>query len=296
MKRKLRLFGLALTLVSLVSCDSREDWFEKNSWTPDLVYSVNGVTDTIKQGEVRKIVIDLHPSNCKYVEISSEDRWTKIYSDTAFVNLSLATQNGKTEIKEIIFQEYDENDGVLFSPNGLSHYPSMELQVNAVLNTSKYTEKFFDCDTAPRLWATRLTSFHVLDAFGNKTYYSIETNFIGATPPTPVLEVSKIKGMEYTLSMANSYDKDGEVRKYEWCVDGNILPYDVKDIRLQDHASAHKWGAGKPAYGGTYITATTINSINHSFQEPGEHIVYYRCMDNLGVWSLWYSQIINIEE
>lgn len=27
----------------------------------------------------------------------------------------------------------------------------------------------------------------------------------------------------------------------------------------------------------------------------GNHTVYYRCMDDMGIWSMWYSQTINME-
>ena len=55
------------------------------------------------------------------------------------------------------------------------------------------------------------------------------------------------------------------------------------------------WQSGKAAYGGTYITATSLSSVNHSFQTTGEHTVYYRCMDDMGIWSMWYSKKINVE-
>ena len=76
----MRYLGFILVLlVGLSSCDSREDWFEHNSEFPDLIVDINGKIDTIRQGDSRKIVVNL---KTKRTDIGSF-----FYTDT--VNLTM---------------------------------------------------------------------------------------------------------------------------------------------------------------------------------------------------------------
>jgi hypothetical protein len=117
---------------------------------------------------------------------------------------------------------------------------------------------------------------------------------LGDIAPVPLLEIKDVDGnpMEKAFDLSKSYDKDGSVEKFEFCIDGEIVDYNSPafDCR-QDLAPA-----GKGAYGGTYITSTSLREVKHAFQKEGEHVVYYRCMDNLGLWSLWYNVLITVNK
>ena len=117
---------------------------------------------------------------------------------------------------------------------------------------------------------------------------------MGNITPIPVLEIKNVEGntMEKTISLSKSYDKDGSVEKYEYCIDGEIRDYDFPIYDCDPTGVP----AGKGAYGGTYITSTEQSEIKHAFQKEGSHVVYYRCMDNLGLWSLWYNALITVKK
>lgn len=278
--KKLYLF-IIIICWSLVSCDSREDWFSNNSDIPDLVYSLDGVSDTINQGDVRKIVINLKPVGYSYREL---------YTDTVSLEINAINSFGQYQIAEAIVSSISDLDysykleQKANEPNKFKiHFCISDYYDGDKVGNGKEIQ-FLD----PYLLRLNLT-----DIFSNEMTYMIEVNIEKINPPFPILELKQLQGMEYALSLDKSYDLDGEIKKYEWCIDGNVLPYSESDFRIESKRG--NWNAGKSAYGGTYITATELNSINHSFQEKGQHIVYFRCMDDLGAWSMWNKQIINIE-
>ena len=282
----MRYLGFILVLlVGLSSCDSREDWFEHNSEFPDLIVDINGKTDTIRQGDLRKIVVNLSSM--------SFDKASIFFTDTVNMTLKGIKDNrifpldGTNFDIRIHGSNYNIGDNKEVMIQLYDYYPYR-------LPSFYKADELYVADSVAHLLTTENGHMYAFDEFGNKQVYTIEVNIFGPIPPYPVLQIEKISGdLEYKLSLEDSKDKDGNVVKYEWCIDGEIVPYDVKDYRL-DHIEGN-WQSGKAAYGGTYITATALSSVNHSFQTAGEHTVYYRCMDNMGIWSMWYSKKINVE-
>ena len=282
----MRYLGFILVLlVGLSSCDSREDWFEHNSEFPDLIVDINGKTDTIRQGDSRKIVVNL----CT-IEF---DKAFLFFTDTVKMTLKGIKDNRNFPLDGTNFDIRIQGNNYKIGDNNevmiqlFDYYPYN-------LPSLYEADELYVADSVAHLLTKENGHMYAFDNFGNKQAYTIEVNIFGPIPPYPVLQIEKLSGdLEYKLSLEDSKDKDGNVVKYEWCIDGDIAPYEVKDNRL-DHIEGN-WQSGKAAYGGTYITATTLNSVNHSFQTAGEHTVYYRCMDNMGIWSMWYSKKINVE-
>lgn len=271
------------SLLLLSSCDSREDWFEKNSGVPDLVYTIDGVSDTIREGEERVIPVKVS------LHLKNED----LFSDTFSIDFSALNKNGIFPIDFVNPNEANQSSShddfnvcTLFPESsnvkGFMTGDIRDLEVDPFSNglETQYLGPYYH-------------SITIYDVFRNEVYYNLEITIVKLDPPIPVLECSQIRDMEYLLSMKKSSDRDGHITKYEWCIDGNIVKYNLTDNPFETIEGG--WNSGKSAYGGTYITATELNSINHSFQEKGEHIVHYRCMDNSGIWSPWFSQSINIE-
>lgn len=277
----MRYLGFILVLlIALSSCDSREDWFEKNSEFPDLIVDINGHADTIRQGEMRKISIDLRTVRIKR---------GMIFTDTAKVTIKGFYKKGNYPM-----------DGINIDGLTISGGRNFEVDENNNVHTQlydvfeSYDYVLYKADVTSFLLNTYHGQITVYDKFYNGQTYTIEINIYGPNPPTPVLKIEKLAGgYEYNLSLENSYDLDGKATKYEWCIDGNIVPYSIDDCRFESREG--NWQSGKAAYGGTYITATSLSSVNHSFQTAGEHTVYYRCMDDMGIWSMWYSKKINVE-
>lgn len=294
MKKRLGLFAIVIGLLGLSACDTREDWFDKNSPRPELIVTIGDKVDTITSSDPRVIELDLHM-------IASSD-WL-LYTDTLDFHISGLSDGRGVPIKSIFPHISDGDDG---SGEGEGYeYQCFIKDINAFSAKNDRDEIdgkiyaiaslfTFDSDTAAKV-VTYMNRTLVKDIFEGQYYYSMKINIIGDIPPTPVLKVKRLDyNYEYTLSLEDSYDRDGKVMKYEWCIDGNIVPYNVRDFRYEFNKGV--WQSGQAAYGGKYVKATTINSIKHNFQSTGEHKVYYRCMDNLGAWSMWYSQTINVEE
>ena len=296
MRKNLALIMIAVGLLGLSACDSREDWFDKNAPRPDLVVTIGDSVYTLTGSDSRVIEVDLHM-------IASSD-WL-LYTDTFDFHIS-GLSDGRGVPITGIYNLWYEGDRDLSRDEGDGYnYICYIKDINAFAANNDRKEIdgkiyaiatmfTFDSDTSAKV-VTHTARIMVEDIFEGQNYYTLKINIIGDIPPTPVLKVQRLDyNYEYNLSLEESYDRDGKVAKYEWCIDGNIVPYDVKDYRFEFKNGV--WQSGQAAYGGKYVKATTINSINHNFQSPGEHTVYYRCMDNLGAWSMWYSQTINVEE
>ena len=294
MKKNLGLFAIVIGLLGLSACDTREDWFDKNAPRPELIVTIGDKVDTLTSSDPRVIELDLHM-------VASSD-WL-LYTDTIDFHIRGLSDGREVPIKGIYPHILADDDG---SGKGEGYEYQCYIRDLEAFSAKIYRKEVdgiicaiatlftFDSDTAAKV-VTYTNRTMVKDVFEGQHFYNMKINIIGDIPPTPVLKVQRLNyNYEYTLSLKDSYDRDGKVMKYEWCIDGNIVPYNVKDFRYEFNKGV--WQSGQAAYGGKYVKATTINSINHNFQSTGEHKVYYRCMDNLGAWSMWYSQTINVEE
>lgn len=302
----MRYLGFILVLlVGLSSCDSREDWFEHNSEGPGIVVTMNGVSDTMYVDDPKLITIDLHIDSC------DKKGWT--YTDTINFRLEGLNDGKGWPLQKFYSEEsfsperlfrvarYEEDYCVNGKCGAYVLWNSLDSDDNHIIEGLIFEsygrneiDTYFESDTTAKVLDISKAVVLVTDGFGNKNYYNVVYYIFGPIPPTPVLKEEKLSGdYEYSLSLEDSYDKDGKVAKYEWCIDGNVTSYFVTDNRFECREG--NWQSGKAAYGGTYITATTLSSVNHSFQTAGEHTVYYRCMDNMGIWSMWYSKKINVE-
>ena len=298
MKKLAYILGALTCAFILSSCDTRDDWFKDNCEEVYFYFVCpDGRTDTV---DVNK------PHMLEY---------------TTRVNVV----DNMIRLKDIEFQTYCETSGEkkIVRPESLNptgkydmsdaHVNGFTIRIDYTFNRDYYTSfsgwgesndiQLFDSDTTAKKLGSETYIGKYCDAFYNEYTIMMKINLIGNIPPIPVIEVSG-DGMERTISLKESYDKDGSVSKYEVCIDGNIVEYSKNDNRYEEFgaqwvssdlvAPDQYWQGGKAAYGGTYITATSINVFNHVFQEPGKHTIYYRCMDNEGAWSTWREKTIEI--
>lgn len=286
-------------LIGLTSCDTREDWFAKE-----------GVGATFIIKSCKTAIKDFDTDDNKY-----EFRNDTVYSDNSrVVEINL-------KIDKI---EWDDNR---YSPGATYDSELLNLDVEGLgqkVSKSQYSDKdvttdqresrfvqdgkgrfrfvwnkksYFPTTNNDTTKAPVLNTAHMIvrveDVFRNEYYCHVKINCLGDMAPISVMEVKDVDGkpMEKVFDLSKSHDKDGSVVKYEYCIDGEILEYDLPTFDC-DPAGV---SAGKGAYGGTYITSTEQSEIKHAFQKKGEHIVFYRCMDNLGLWSLWGYKIVTIK-
>lgn len=287
-------------LIGLTSCDTREDWFAKEGEGATFIIksckSAWGYYDQkMEQYDFRNDTI-YSDNSSRVVEINvkvdhiewNDDRYSPgmdyaseiLYLDVeGFGQKVSRTQysdrNVTTDRLEPHFVSSKKGTQFIFMSNYGADYPT----------TSNDTTKAPVLNTAHMI-------MEVEDVFRNKYYCHVKINCLGDMAPIPVVEVKNVDGkpMEKVFDLSKSHDKDGSVVKYEYCIDGEIREYDLPTFDC-DPAGV---SAGKAAYGGTYITSTEQSEIKHSFQKKGEHIIFYRCMDNLGLWSLWGYKIVTI--
>lgn len=280
--KKMMLWGgVAVCCSALSGCDTREDWFKKEGEGATFVFQTGSRSDTLDLSGVRHIDYGLRL-------VRFEGSWA--YSDTLDLNV-MGYSNRVNLPSRVDYITQDNSDEInvkcdMRPDGGMNLY-----YAKGYRNTY-----LFDSDTsAAVLGNTRLRAV-LKDVFDNEYNCYVLVSVYGDCPPVPVLEVKAVDGkpMERTFSMKGSYDRDGSVAKYEYCFDGNTVTYRKTDNRFDFIEGV--WQSGKAAYGGTYITATAIDEVNHAFQETGEHTVCYRCMDNLGAWSTWKKQTITITE
>lgn len=283
-------------LIGLTSCDTREDWFAKEG---------EGATFIIKSCKSDWFDFDgkyefrndtVYSDNIRIVEFNVRINDVEWDNNSWYPNMSYNSESLYLDVEgfgqKVSRTQYSDRNVTMdrvepqfFSHDEGSWYAFMSDRKEA-LTTSNDTTKAPVLNTAHMI-------MEVEDVFRNKYYCHVKINCLGDMAPISVMEVKDVDGkpMEKVFNLGKSHDKDGSVVKYEYCIDGEIREYDLPTFD-GDPAGVP---AGKGAYGGTYITSTEQSEIKHAFQTKGEHIVFYRCMDNLGLWSLWGYKIVTIK-
>ena len=303
--------------IAMVSCDTRENVFEDVEKRMIIIAErEDGKIDTLSASPDNvKANIDLHIKECyeKSFGIEFEMIEYKLYAvldgqkklidiEWLYDNLKQRVENAGSSSDFALIG----NTPVLLNWTNVGG-PALEIGFSDLhwhVSSNDFEGKcvssnWFNNDgSAKELYKTTIAIVYHMDA--ESFYDPIRKVYVNLTvwsdnSPVPVLEVKPISGqpMARTLSMKESYDVDGEVKKYEYCIDGNVMQYTHNDLHF-DLVSGY-WQSGKAAYGGTYITATEMSEVNHVFQSKGTHNIYYRCMDDLGAWSKWELSTIEIE-
>ncbi len=310
--------------IAMVSCDTRKDVFDDieerlfiiaewedgtidtlssspNNTKANINMQIKEIGDrTIKFGEYSFKLYVVIDGRKLPIKINVVNDVKHIQFDDGILNHSWTSYLTYTNFeKDEEYSHYKEEHNIKITANW---YPSDEDNpVTSWFNSDGTARKVLEVNLYIGLvlpgqydLSSRLIS---RDAYVKVNYWSEDT-------PVPILEAKPITGqpMAWTLSLKNSYDTDGEVKKYEYCIDGNVTQYshDIPHFEAykhygKKHVEETIWEGGKAAYGGTYITATELSEVKHVFQTKGEHKIYYRCMDNLGLWSLWQCETIEIE-
>lgn len=289
-------------LIGLTSCDTREDWFAKEGEgatfiikscktaikdfdTDDNKYEFRN--DTVYSDNSRVVEIDLRLDDIEWIEYRYNPSANCIDYNSELLNLDVEGLGQKVSKSQ--FSDRDVTTDRVepeFVQDGKGRFRFMAHTGNKLFPTTNN-----DTTKAPVLNTAHMI-VRVEDVFRNEYYCHVKINCLGDMAPISVMEVKDVDGkpMEKVFDLSKSHDKDGSVVKYEYCIDGEIREYDLPTFDCNPAGVP----AGKGAYGGTYITSTEQSEIKHAFQKEGEHIVFYRCMDNLGLWSLWAYKIVTI--
>lgn len=281
-------FGMYV-LIFVSSCDSREDWFAKEGegvtfiiksyksawWEDGEKYESRN--DTVYSDNIRVVEYNVKLNSVRYngdgMGYHSETISLDIEGIRGKVNRTHNDLNVSSDMPSPTFVKNDEfgNNSFYFIERGV---PETNI------------------DTVPLVLNTAHVIMELEDAFQNTFYCHVKIKFLGNIAPEPILDIKDVDGnpMEKVFDLSKSFDKDGSVEKYEFCIDGEIVEYNRPTFDCDPNVAP----AGKGAYGGTYITSTSFSEVKHAFQKKGEHIVFYRCMDNLGLWSIWNIVLVTI--
>lgn len=166
------------------------------------------------------------------------------------------------------------------------------------------------------------------NSIGNETTINLFLKINYYSAPIPEIEVKRCEditdGYVYDITITAT-DPDGDdVIKYDYYFDPEIIektalkgyyggytPYGATldldyygDFEIYD---SYRYGYELDGFfeknvpwdkpiGGVHNGPTTFSSIKWAFQQPGRHTIYYRCMDNTGLWSYWKEYSFNINE
>ena len=281
-------------LIGLGSCDTREDWFAKEGegatfiikscksawWNDGVQYEFRN--DTVYSDNNRVVEY-----NVKVKDVHFSDGFNNITYASECVHLDIEGLGGKVEM--VKKSELDMN-----ITTDLPEPHFVQLDDHWYNFRNFYGAPTTNTGTIAPILNTAHMIIELEDSFRNKLYCHVKINCLGDIAPVPLLEIKDVDGnpMEKVFDLSKSHDKDGSVEKYEFCIDGEIVDYNSPVFDCRQNVAP----AGKGAYGGTYITSTSLSEVKHAFQKEGTHVVYYRCMDNLGLWSLWYNVLITVNK
>ena len=289
---------LTASLAQFTSCDSREDWFAKEG--EGATFIIKSCKTACKDFDTDENKYEyrndtVHSDNSRVVEINlrlDEIKWDDDrYYPGASYNSELLNLDVEGLGQKVSKSQYSDRDVTTDREK-----PYFALDYKGRFRFFGSSESNFPTTSNDTTKAPVLNTAHMIvrveDVFRNEYYCHVKINCLGDMAPIPVMEVKDVDGkpMEKVFNLSKSHDKDGSVVKYEYCIDGEVVGYLLPTFDCDPDG----YPAGKGAYGGTYITATELSEVKHAFQTEGEHIVFYRCMDNLGLWSLWAYKIVTI--
>lgn len=283
------------SIIVFTSCDSREDWFAKEGegatfiikscksawWKDGVQYEFRN--DTVYSDNNRVVEYNVKINDFYYVD--SYNRKFNYASECVHLDIEgFGRKVERTNLDVNVTTDLPEPQFVAFQlADNWYNFNNLHGGLPAT-NT----------DTVAPVLNTAHMIMELEDAFRNKLYCHVKINCLGNIAPMPVLDIKDVDGnpMEKVFDLSKSFDRDGSVEKYEICIDGEVVIYKSPIFDCDPTVAP----AGKGAYGGTYIKSTSLSEVKHAFQTEGEHVVYVRCMDNLGLWSLWYNALITVNK
>ncbi len=259
------IIGLIVSLLALTACENRDDVFKNNNTAPIILLADNeqmtGANDTLQ-------------ASMRYGQ-----------------SLTL-------------YYEYNDNyavkDSLLF---GVMIHEGKQQSIVAkrIAHTNKICIENLQPSTTLTDSITKATIY-----IGLEDYYHvrgsawIQLRVHANEPPIPTFSIHQRMPREYRISAQATTDPENdEIVAYEYVIgsqSADELVYNKAGYETADfNVYVPNANAGRAAKGGTYIIATPIQDINHVFQSEGMYSVSVRAKDKIGLWSKWYTQIIEVE-
>ncbi len=257
------LFWANLLLISstvLVSCETRNDLFHKFNEVPSVYVN----------SQSRKF--DDKKSDTQFILRHGEKKTVYFDYTDDYIQTGL----------HISFQVYSEQSVPEYIKCTLD-YDSRKLVVEDTLPQHILNDKVVKFTV----------KISVTDYYGDKGEAVINVTDYDNNPPMPIIHVTKIQAMEYSISAVETTDPDSdEVLEYEYLIDGE--PTIMKSGYENQDNPKDLLNPGMAGIKGTYIISTPLNVVKHAFQTSGTHVIYVRAKDSLGLWSAWSRLNIDI--
>ena len=294
-------FSVAVMIFLLSSCDTRDDYFVNHSEAPLMtLYSDH---DSTFDGK-KYIVVELGWGDTVEVEYFFEDiylensnyyNYHRLESECLF-NPRADNYYWKIYGSPKSTQESDFGDLTTFS-NNLTVDMDLFNQKLVFIEHTRSAEEFYNVKNYSPLGSDSLSftgritikSYNILGNYGT-AYVFVKT--YANRPPVADFSLEKVPGESsmHRRIVAHCSDPDrDDIIAYEYCIDGKTIG--SRSVYDTSNSSS----GGQAAYNGTYITRTSLSSVNHVFQESGAHTVSVRCQDKWLNWSAWTSQELIIE-
>ena len=266
MKIQSLLFLLGLGTLVLSSCEKREDLLEHKNTAPKIWLSYS---ETMENAED---TLSVHIQHGEKIELYYQLEDNAVLKDSLY--FTLVPPKGYEDFQGIACYNGTQNKIIIESKTESTTLLPETIQLKIVIGVKDYYNQ-------P----------------GNSVIYLfIDSN----QPPIPVIEYKKKENGDYTISAEKSYDPENKkIRAYEYLIGSqscqelifNEAAYEIPNPS-RGQACANPGRAGK---GGTYIIATPLSQVDHVFQATGIYSINVRVQDELGLWSKWKTEYIEIK-
>lgn len=255
----IKVYVAIFILLAVVSCETRNDLFHKFNQVPTIYVNT----------QARKF--DDKKSDTQVILRHGEQR--VVYFDYTDDYI----QNGM-DVKHMVFSEQSVPEYIKCSIDN----DARKLIIEDTLPQNTLNDR-----------VVKMTiKIVVTDYYGDSGEAVINITDYDDNPPIPVISVTQIQAMEYSISAVGTTDSDSdEVVAYEYLIDGE--PTIMKSGYENQDNPKDLLNPGMAGIKGTYIISTPLNVVKHAFQTSGTHVIYVRAKDSLGLWSKWSR--INID-
>lgn len=259
------IIGLMTCLLVLSACENRDDVFKNNNTAPVILLADN------------EQMMDAN--------------------DT----LQISMRYGQSLT---LYYEYNDNytikDSLLF---GVMIHEGKQQSISAkrIAHTNKiYIENLQPATTLTDSITKATICIALEDYYQVQGSAWIQLRVQANQPPVPSFRIHKKSQREYRISaQATSDPENDEVVAYEYVIgsqSADELVYNKPGYETENfNVYVPNANAGRAAKGGTYIVATPIQDINHVFQSEGMYSISVRAKDQIGLWSKWYTQIVEVD-
>lgn len=326
------LVGLVTFLMSMNSCDTRDDYFLEYGSGPIITVGTAEGDTTVYTEDMRYRNVLLHWGETKTIDFALEDYYGSEFTYKIEVKIPRLYNNLSNGITDSYYLKKTgdvEYDGLGYYT--LEDFDNIEITIESeqmadgetkgVLSFKETTKNgIVDylngaySDSEDVYWSLLNTAdvrelIVVLTAtnhFGVENYFNFFVDICQNSQPVADLRVSKLDGdsWDYSISASGSDADDDDIVMYEYLFDGKtkepenkIKYYSVyKDVNNQwVNASSKDFYLEETALSGELIVPTKLSTVKHSFNKTGTHNVAVRCLDARGCWSEWVKETIEIK-